>query len=170
MSWYRKRDRSLHEAMVYQFSEAQLIMAFLRHMQTYMYHRMARCLMAPSHYLNPFWLIICEVLWLSHEGNFTWNVQDAYPWHECEYYLFMNTATCSRGQWNKYAATSRCVNSLCPGDAIWRQRSGSTLAQVMACCLTAPSHYLNQCWLIINEVQRHSPVRNFMRDVPTINR
>ena len=27
----------------------------------------------------------------------------------------------------------------------WRQRSGSTLAQVMACCLTAPSHYLNQC-------------------------
>ena len=29
-------------------------------------------------------------------------------------------------------------------------RSGSTLAQVMACCLKAPSHYLNQCWLIIN--------------------
>ena len=25
--------------------------------------------------------------------------------------------------------------------------SGSTLVQVMACCLTAPSHYLNQCWL-----------------------
>ena len=24
--------------------------------------------------------------------------------------------------------------------------------QVMACCLTAPSHYLNQCWLIISEV------------------
>ena len=30
-----------------------------------------------------------------------------------------------------------------------RQRSGSILAQVMACCLLAPSHYLNQCWLII---------------------
>ena len=27
-------------------------------------------------------------------------------------------------------------NSLWPSDAIWRQRSGSTLAQVMACCLT----------------------------------
>ena len=26
---------------------------------------------------------------------------------------------------------------------MWRQRSGSTLAQVVACCLTAPSHYLN---------------------------
>ena len=27
----------------------------------------------------------------------------------------------------------------------------STLAQVMACCLTAPSHCLNQCWLDISE-------------------
>ena len=34
-------------------------------------------------------------------------------------------------------------NSLWPSDTTWRQRSGSTLAQVMACCLTAPSHYLN---------------------------
>ena len=48
------------------------------------------------------------------------------------------------------------VNSLWPSDAIWWQRSGSTLAQVMACCPTAQSHYLNQCWLIISEVQRHS--------------
>ena len=48
------------------------------------------------------------------------------------------------------------VNSLWPSDARWWQRSGSTLAQVMAWCLTAPSHYLNQCWLIISEVQWHS--------------
>ena len=54
-------------------------------------------------------------------------------------------------------------NSLRPSDAIWRQGSRSTLVQVMACCLTAPSHYLNQCWLIISEVQRHSLGRNFMR-------
>ena len=32
-------------------------------------------------------------------------------------------------------------------------RSGSTLALAMACCLMAPSHYLNQCWLIISEIQ-----------------
>ena len=31
-------------------------------------------------------------------------------------------------------------------------RSGATLVQVMACCLTAPSHYLKQCWLFINGV------------------
>ena len=41
------------------------------------------------------------------------------------------------------------VNSLWPSDAIWWQRSGSTLAQVMTCCLMAPSHYLNQCWLVM---------------------
>ena len=38
---------------------------------------------------------------------------------------------------------------------LWRHRTGSILAQVMACCLTAPSHYLNQCCLI-SKVQRHS--------------
>ena len=53
------------------------------------------------------------------------------------------------------------VNSLWPGDAICWPRSQSTLAQVMACCLTASSHYLNQCWLIINEVQWHAPESNF---------
>ena len=32
-------------------------------------------------------------------------------------------------------------------------RSGSTLAQVMAWCRQAPSHYLNQCWLIKSELR-----------------
>ena len=39
-------------------------------------------------------------------------------------------------------------NSVRPSDAIWWHGS-STLAHVMACYPTAPSHYLNQCWLII---------------------
>ena len=43
-------------------------------------------------------------------------------------------------------------NSFGPSDAICRQRSRSRLAQVMACCLTTPSHYLNQCWLITSMV------------------
>ena len=44
-----------------------------------------------------------------------------------------------------------CVlfNSLWSNDAICWQRSGSSLDQVMACCLTVPSHYLNHCGLII---------------------
>ena len=48
------------------------------------------------------------------------------------------------------------INSLWPSDAIWRQESRSTLVQELACCLTAPRHYLNQCWLFITKVQRCS--------------
>ena len=60
------------------------------------------------------------------------------------------------------------VNSLWPSDAIWRQRSWSTLVQVMACCLTAPSHYLNQCWLMICEVLWHLPDSNFTENTGDI--
>ena len=61
------------------------------------------------------------------------------------------------------------VNSLRPNDTIWRQRSESPLAQVMACCLTAPSHYLNQCWFTISKVHWHSFEYNFTRDTSAIN-
>ena len=50
------------------------------------------------------------------------------------------------------------LNPLWPSDAIWHCISGSTLAQVMACCLMAPSHYLNQCWLSIKMVLWYSPI------------
>ena len=50
-------------------------------------------------------------------------------------------------------ARPQWVNSLWSSDAIWRHRFGSRLAQVMACCLTASSHY--QCWLNISKVQWH---------------
>ena len=46
---------------------------------------------------------------------------------------------------------------------------GSTMAQVMACCLTAPSHYLSDCWLLISRVQWYSPEGNFIRDTPATN-
>ena len=60
-------------------------------------------------------------------------------------------------------------NSLWPSDTISRHKSGSTLAQVMACCLTAPSHYLNQCWLTISNVQWHPSLSNFTRDASAIS-
>ena len=50
---------------------------------------------------------------------------------------------------------------LWPSDAIWRHRSGSALVQAMACCLTAPNHCLNHCWLLISQVLWHSPESNF---------
>ena len=54
---------------------------------------------------------------------------------------------------NQWRHSSQWINSLWPSEAIWQQSSGSTLAQVMACYLTAPSHYLHQCWKIISKVQ-----------------
>ena len=42
---------------------------------------------------------------------------------------------------------------------IW---SGSTWAQIMACYLTSPNHYLNQCRLLVSKVLWHSPESNFI--------
>ena len=36
-----------------------------------------------------------------------------------------------------------------------------------ACCLTAPSHYLNQCWLLISNVPWHSHESNCTASAPT---
>ena len=58
-----------------------------------------------------------------------------------------------RGTWGCCARITRLIKSLWPSDGIWWHRTGSTLAHVMACCLTATSHYLNQCWFIVSEVQ-----------------
>ena len=61
------------------------------------------------------------------------------------------------------------MNSLWSNGAIWWHRSGWTLAQEMACCLTAPSHYLNQCWLIIKGVLWHSAENNFTKGAHEFN-
>ena len=52
-------------------------------------------------------------------------------WQDCNCLRYL-----SAGKWLK----NMYLNSLWPSDAIWRHSSGSTLTQVMVCCLTAPSH------------------------------
>ena len=48
------------------------------------------------------------------------------------------------------ACYTKLSNLLWPSDAIWRHIDlRSTLPYVRAWCLRVPSHYLNQCWLII---------------------
>ena len=59
-------------------------------------------------------------------------------------------------------------NSLWPSDVIWWHRNGSTLAQSMACCLTAPSHCLNQ-YSFISKAQWHPSEGNFKRNTSAIN-
>ena len=59
--------------------------------------------------------------------------------------------------------TNILFNPLWSSDAIWQYRSWSLLAQAMVWCLKAPSHYLNQCWRIIDEDQWYSSECNFTR-------
>ena len=61
-----------------------------------------------------------------------------------------------------------CLKSLRPSDDKWRHWTGPTLAQIMARCLMAPSHYLNQCWLIISKFWQHSFEGNFTGNAQTI--
>ena len=63
---------------------------------------------------------------------------------------------------------NRYLDSLWQCENIW-QKSGWTLVEIMTCCLTAPSHYLNQCWLLICGAQYHSLDGNYKRDVSAIN-
>ena len=125
---------------------------------------MACCLMTASHNLSHCWmefldnpckdaismnickLLLRKIAWESFIFN-----------RKCQDYVLIKFP---RGQW---------VNSLWPSDAIWWQRYESTLAQVMACCLMAPSHNMNQHWLIISEVKWHSHQGNFTRDTSTTN-
>ena len=109
----------------------------------------------------------------------TWISNDIhhYVWDEITYpFPNFNSTTVEVWEWisNFIPHFTGCViagikiNSLWPSDTIWQHKSGWTLAQVMACCLTAPSHYLNQSWLIISKVQWHSSESNFTRDTSVI--
>ena len=72
-----------------------------------------------------------------------------WPWHQMGKFRFRKMSQIA----NFVRIFQQVVDSLWPGDAIWQHTAGSTLAQVMACCLMAPSHYLNQCWLVITKIQ-----------------
>ena len=41
------------------------------------------------------------------------------------------------------------------------------IIKLMACCLIAPIHHLNQCWLLISEVLWHSSENNFTVNAQT---
>ena len=55
--------------------------------------------------------------------------------------------------WPHWVNSYKHINSLWPSDTIWRHKSGSKLARVMACCLMAPNHYLNLLYPLLNKVE-----------------
>ena len=73
----------------------------------------------------------------------------------------------SSAKWKSVCSHPKFLIHFC--GFIWRHSFGSTLVEVMACCLTAPSHYLNQFSLIINKVQWYSSNGNFTKDTSAIH-
>ena len=122
----------------------------------------------PSRYLNQCCVIVDWALRNKLQWNYNQNTKLVIHENASENVCEM-TAILSRGRWvNRFIWNLHAwwehvtwmltmddpdlLNTLCPSNAIWWHRSRSTLVQVMACWLTATSHYLHQCWLIINKV------------------
>ena len=118
---------------------------------------MTYCLTVPSHYLNQCWLLISEVLWHSPKSK----------WVSKLLFCIMSLKIILL----KLLPQLPEVNDLthCGLVTPYNNRSESTWAQVMACCLMAASHYPNQCWLVISEVQWQSPEGNFTKVTSAIN-
>ena len=89
-----------------------------------LYHRDTKCMSVSD--------VISVIRWIT-------------TWRSISRDLLENSEWRRKGWW--------LIILLWPSDGIWWHRSGSTLAQVMACCLRATNHYLNQCWLTISEGQ-----------------
>ena len=106
-----------------------------------------------------------ETILTYHQSSLVASIWEKFPkkcsrWQSVKWgnHTFEITVTSPMRKW---------VYSLWPSDTIWHHRNGSTLGQVMAYCLTAPSHNLTQCWLISNEAFPHLPEGNFTRKAQT---
>ena len=62
---------------------------------------MVCCPMAPSHCMNPYWLISSKVLWHSPKRNFSGNNQNICPRYDFDNYWYKLTAASHKDQWVK---------------------------------------------------------------------
>ena len=119
---------------------------------------MAWCSQATSPYMiqcRPhLWCHMAKLNELSEPRTHQFEINHSITHSLVSWHLYIKSGC--RGQW---------VNSLQPSGTIWWHKSGSTLAQVMACCLTAPRHHLNQSGLIISKVLSHSPDNSLPEDL-----
>ena len=118
----------------------------------------------------------CDAIWWHRSGSTLVQVKACCPRHQAITWTYVDSSSkCSLAftweQFHKWSWTlihdmSSKMTLLkllpyLPGTSEWTHcglvttcggiHVGSKLAQVMACCLTAPSHYLNQCWLIMSK-------------------
>ena len=77
--------------------------------------------------------------------------QQIYSFAKTDFHRHMN---CQKGSCVLYLIIHRyrhhLINSLWPGNAIWRHRTGSIFTHLMFFLPDGTSHYINQCWLVIS--------------------
>ena len=93
------------------------------------------------------------LVWVAHhQGKNNWENETIVQWNPFRETGKISPKTHKLCHFTDTVFMNNIFNSWRPSVAIWQQKTGSTMAQEMACCLTAPSHYLNQCWHIISKV------------------
>ena len=123
---------------------------------------MACCLITPSHYLIQCWFIIQLCDCSSSEFNlFKKSLIERVEYEIWRISPGLNELkTTGNHHFDKiFDPLTHC--GLVTPYGHRQHESESTLAQVMACCLMASSHYQSQCWLAIGEVLWHSPEGNY---------
>ena len=99
-----------------------------------------------------FWLVMIQInqWWLNSQQQRASNVESVSMTrcHHVYWSVLMNMKLI-----NKYKQKGHNSHHLTLCSLMTPYTYDLTLAQVMACCLTAPSHYLNQCWLIISKLR-----------------
>ena len=106
-------------------------------------------------------------IWAELEHSFAWAM---ITFDLCQYAYWCHGYTQSQVIKRHYTEPPH-INSLPPSGTIWQHTPWSTLAQVMACCLTAPSHNLNQCWLhiLVQSTIQRSPRDQWLKTFPPIH-
>ena len=123
---------------------------------------------APSHYLNQWWLVYWRI-YASLSLNELTQISPTYPRCACrtccsipelELWILLqpgqvhlNTVRVADCKKERFMVSEEIHWFIVLVDAIMHQLTWPKLPEAMACCLLAPSHYLNQCWLIFDNEQ-----------------
>ena len=111
--------------------------------------------------LNPAWLMFIPMSLIDNSRVMAWYWTCAIAWTSLSIFFSWHVASHGHNVLNEKLMYKDI-------HALSIVRTSDKLVQVMACCLMAPSHYLNHNWIIISEVKWHSLKGIITRDTLAI--